>query len=579
MKEDGEMGLRALLALLASAAIWALPANPPRANTPPKEDQFTVKVPMRDGVRLVTRVLKLSGSPRQPTILLRTPYQNTDEMFRAYRFYITRGYVVVLQSVRGRNGSEGTFRPMTQEINDGNDTLNWIARQNWSNGKVAMAGGSYLGIAQWRAALSANPHLKAIFPVVSGSDEYEDRFYSTGGAMKLGHRLLWMAENLRVPDVPKILFDEFTRHLPLRTSDKFTTGQKIEFWQEALNHPSYDAYWKSYSVRARADRIDVPAFIVGGWYDNYSEGDLRGFTALSEHSTLNRILIGPWPHDMSVRFPGVDFGPDSAAPIRRFQAQWFEYWLKSQQPQPEVPFAPVRIFVMGENRWRDEKEWPLARTRYTPFYFAGKGNANTANGDGALVSDPRRTDLPDSYKYDPKNPVPTLGGAICCNPKIFAWGPMDQRPAEMRRDVLIFTSEVLKRDMEVTGPVRVTLFASTTVPDTDFTAKLVDVFPDGTARLLCDGIQRLRYRTSLAKPELARPGEIYTMNIDAGVTSNVFRAGHRIRIDISSSNFPRFDRNPNTGRAIADETELRVANQTIYHGRQYPSHVLLPVIP
>jgi putative CocE/NonD family hydrolase len=233
---------------------------------------------------------------------------------------------------------------------------------------------------------------------------------------------------------------------------------------------------------------------------------------------------------------------------------------------------------MGINKWRDEREWPLARTRYTPLYLSGKGNANTANGDGLLTVEPHRSDLPDDFVYDPRRPVPSNGGSICCNSEVFPWGPKDQTGIEARDDVLVFSTPPLKQDIEVTGPIRVVLYASTSQPDTDFTAKLVDVYPNGVAQILTDGILRMRYRNSLEQPVLMRPGEVYQVSIDAGVTSNVFRAGHKIRIEISSSNFPRFDRNPNTGRPIADETELRVANQRVYHGKQYPSYVLLPVI-
>jgi len=240
--------------------------------------------------------------------------------------------------------------------------------------------------------------------------------------------------------------------------------------------------------------------------------------------------------------------------------------------------------VMGVNRWRDEPAWPLARARSTPFYLSSDGEANTLTGDGVLQPKPERANTPsqflsDQFAYDPRNPVPTNGGAVCCDPKIFPWGPMDQRPVEKRKDVLVYSSAPLKQDLEVTGPIRVVLYASTSARDTDFTAKLVDVFPNGEARNLTDGILRIRYRQGLDKPELAQPGEVYPLTIDAGVTSNVFLAGHSIRLEISSSNFPRFDRNPNTGRSFADETTLKKAQQVVYHSRQYPSHILLPVIP
>ena len=557
------------------------------------------RVPMRDGIHLDTNVYHPAGAARYPAILIRTPYGKAADFPTAYSSFIQHGYAVVMQDVRGRYGSEGVFDALSQEGPDGYDTLNWIAAQPWSDGKVGMIGGSYLGIAQWQVALLNNPHLKAIFPVVSGSDDYLDRFYSPGGAMKLGHRLLWLSQNLTPAGVVKPKFGDYIGHLPLRTSDRAATSQTLPIYQTVLEHPTYDSFWKEHSVRENISRVRVPVFSVGGWYDNYVESDLEAFAALhkaGKPDDKHRIMIGPWPHNMSSPFSGVGFGNDSGAPIRAYQIAWFDHWLKGTPEEAahytahytpwawhnvraEVDEAPVHIFVMGVNRWRDEQEWPLARTRYTALYLASKGHANTGKGDGGLAWNFEKKAKPDQFTYDPRDPAPTMGGAVCCDPKVFPWGPMDQRPVEKRKDVLVYTSDPLKQDLEVTGPVRVLLYASTTAPDTDFTAKLIDVFPSGEARNLTDGLLRVRYRHGLDKAEPADPGEIYPLNIDAGVTSNVFLAGHRIRVEISSSNFPRFDRNPNTGRALADETILKKAQQTIYHSRMYPSRVLLPVVP
>jgi len=331
-------------------------------------------------------------------------------------------------------------------------------------------------------------------------------------------------------------------------------------------------------VRAHLDRVRIPVFSIAGWYDVFAESDLAAFSGLRQRSSVGRIIIGPWPHNMSIKFDNVDFGADSRAPVRRMQVEWFDQWLKSKDTAL-MSRPPVRLFVMGTNRWRDEREWPLARARETPLYFDGKGRANTLGGDGVLIGRPRRASSPDHFEFDPAHPVPTTGGSVCCNPRIFPWGPMDQRAVERREDVLVYTTPPLKSDLEVTGPVRVVLYVETSAPDTDFTAKLVDVFPNGEARNLTDGILRMRYRASLGNAELARPGEIYKLTIDAGVTSNVFLKGHAVRVEISSSNFPRFDRNPNTGRAIADENVMRKALQTVYHDREHPSQLLLPVIP
>ena len=559
-----------LLTLIATAAIPFVAAVGPRV------EKSTVRIPMRDAVRLSANVFLPAGGGRVPVILARTPYGKGTALYGGYELFVNNGYAVVIEDVRGRGQSEGRFLPMTQEVNDGDDTIRWIARQPWSNGRVAMAGASYLGIAQWKAALSGNPALRAIAPVVSGDDDYYDRMYSRGGGLKLVHRLAWIGATLRAPGFHRPPLNSYVNHLPERTSDRFVTGRSIGFWQDAMNHPSYDDYWHSISTRDRLHDVRAPVFIIGGWYDNYVESDLDAFMTIHGRVPA-RILIGPWPHDTTVRFTTVDPGPDAVAPLRGMELEWFNRWVKGIEPDEEP--APVRIFVMGENRWRDEHEWPLKRTRYTRWYLAGQGRANSLEGDGELVLEPRHHDATDRFSYDPNHPAPTLGGSVCCSAKVFPWGPMDQRPAEARKDVLVYTSEPLAHDLEVTGPVRAYLYVSTSAPDTDFTAKLVDVYPDGRAINLCDGILRLRYRESLAKPVLAEPDEMYRIEIEVGVTSNVFRAGHRIRLDVSSSNFPRFDRNPNTGRPIPDEKQLRSAKQEVFHGRQHPSYVLLPVIP
>ena len=535
-------------------------------------------VAMRDGTRLSTNVFLPKTGGRFPTVLVRTPYGKGNDLLESWRSFPERGYAVVVQDVRGRYQSSGSFGSMTQESDDGSDTLDWIARQDWSNGNVAMMGGSYLGMVQWRAALSRNPHLKAIFPVVAGCDEYRDRYYSRGGALKLGHRMLWLHENMRKAGAPTLDFRLFTKVLPLRFADRAATGQVLPLFQNALRHPNYDSYWKRTSTCQALDGVRVPAFIVGGWYDNYVQSDLDAYQALRRQGVPARILIGPWPHNMAQRFPQVDYGPNAMAPVRNFQMEWFDRWTRTPQTQM-AERAPVKLFTMGSNQWRDEAEWPLARTRYTPLFLASGGNANSSRGNGQLSRTVAVKQRTDRFVYDPLDPVPTQGGAVCCNPRVFPWGPLDQREVEKRQDVLVYTSEVLTRDVEATGLVRAILYVSTTATDTDFTAKLVDVFPSGEARLLTDGILRLRYRRSLEKPVLAEPGRVYPITVDVGVTSNVFLAGHRIRLEVASSNFPKFDRNLNTGRPMAEEDKPKTATQTIYHDAQHPSHLLLPVIP
>jgi hypothetical protein len=528
---------------------------------------------MRDGIDLVANVFRPEGTARLPTILIRTPYGKGSELRPNYRAFVEHGYALVVQDVRGRYKSEGVFDPLRQEVADGEDTLSWIAHQEWSNQRVGMTGASYLGITQWKAALSPSPYLKAIFPIVAGDDDYFDRFYSHGGALKLGHRLEWLSENLRVPAF-KPDFDRFVLEMPLRNADRLATGHAIDFFQQALNHPAYDAFWKSISTREQLDRVRVPVFAAAGWYDNFAESDLEAFSILRRKGRVCHLMVGPWPHDLFYHFGNLDFGAASRPPLRQIQFDWFDRWLLPPSAGHETAHGtepPLRIFVMGANRWRDEQEWPLARAVATPFFLTSHGKA--------LEPKPPRRATPDRFVYDPADPVPTAGGNVCCNPMRIPWGPRDQRAVERRPDVLVYTTAPLKRPIEVTGPIRVVLYVSTSAPDTDFTAKLVDVSPNGSAVNLSDGILRLRYRDSLERPALAQPGQVYPITIDAGVTSNEFARGHRIRLEVSSSNFPHYDRNPNTGRPIADEKETRRAWQTVYHDRSRPSHLLLPVIP
>jgi len=529
------------------------------------ESQLNVRVPMRDGIHLSTNVF-VPGAGRHPAILVRTPYGKGPGLSDFYRGWVLHGYTFVIQDTRGRHDSEGTFHVFGQEGPDGEDTLNWIARQTWSDGSVGMVGGSYLGIAQWELAVRGNPHLKAIFPTVAGCDAYFDRFYSRGGAMKLAHRLSWMAENVRTPGLFEPELKSYIWHLPVRTADRSATGQVVDWYRVAMDHPDYDSFWRSVSVREKLSRVRVPVFAVGGWYDNYAQSDLEAFGILRSLGREAHVLIGPWGHNMSERIPGIDLGPNASIPVRTLQYAWFDHWLKGKEMSA---FAPVRIFVTGENAWHDEEDWPPPDARLTSLFLQSKGR---------LGQGPERKTRTDQFAYNPRDPVPTRGGSICCNAKLLPPGPLDQRPVESRADVLVYTGSSLKDPVEIAGTVRAQLFVSTSTPDTDFTVKLVDVWPEGAAREITSGILRLRYRNGLEKSVLARPGETYKIGLDAGVAAHVFLRKHRIRVEVSSSNFPRFDRNFNTGRPVETETEMRVAQQTVYLGGRSASAVLLPVV-
>jgi hypothetical protein len=374
-------------------------------------------------------------------------------------------------------------------------------------------------------------------------------------------------------------------HLPLTSIDVLELRRFAPGYYEMLNHPSHDTYWDTFDIEARHERFQTPAYHLTGWYDTLLTGTLRNFTGLRANAATDsarrnqRLIVGPWTHARptlkSTKIGDLDYGPNAGMAAQELYERWFAYWLQGGDSSV-IAGAPVKIFVMGENAWRDEHEWPLARAKATAFYMHSGGQANTLDGDGTL-STTAPADEPaepaDRYTYDPRDPVPTgaIGG--------YSRSPSDQRNTEKRRDVLVYTSAPLDRDLEVTGPLSLTLWMASSARDTDFTAKLVDVFPDGTARALNDGILRARYRHSRSKPELLAPGEPMEITIDIGATSNLFKAGHRIRLDVSSSNFPRFDRNPNTGGTFGEDADLRRADQTIFHNSRRPSRLVLPVVP
>ena len=407
-----------------------------------------------------------------------------------------------------------------------------------------------------------------------------------GGALQLSELMTWgMRTHGRTAQ--SIDFQNWTeafRSLPLIDVDE-AAGRHLEFWKDWLRHPAYDEYWAHLDDEKRWGQIVVPAFNMGGWYDLYATQTFTNFNGLRRHggspqARQSRITVGPWPHALSQspRTGDVDSGTHSMVDLEAEELRWFDYWLKGID-NGIVDEPPLRLFIMGVNEWRDEREWPLSRTEWQNWYLSSEGQANSLLGDGILTTQEPGDQTPDEFTYDPHYPVQTNGGNNCCSPHIVPWGPYDQRPVEMRGDVLCYTSAPLDDDLEVTGPIEVVLHAATDGADTDWTAKLVDVAPSGYAVNLCDGIIRARYRESMSEPSLLEPGEVYAYTIDTGVTGNVFRKGHRIRLEISSSNFPRFDRNPNTGRDIGTDAEVRPAQQTVHHSRACPSHIQLPVIP
>ena len=568
------------------------------ADVPPRNDILLdnhVPVRMRDGVTLYADVYRPTGNERHPVILSITPY-STERFPTAYDaavYFAQRGYVYVFQDVRGRHESEGVWTPFVNDEKDAYDTVEWAAKQPWSDGKVAMQGGSYLGQNQWRAAQANPPSLVTIFPMVASTSIYHD-WITLNGGWRLSFNFGWgpVRQESRIMQNPgphtvdglrAIHYDQVQRHLPLNTMQQLV-GRNASFYDEWLANPDYNSYWKAFNVEERFDKIAVPAHTFGGWFDIFSQGTLRGYVGMSQKGATDRarrmshLVIGPWGHGPSQKYGALDFGPTANVDALPLQLRWYDYWLKGID-NGLASEAPVKLFVMGRNEWVYEREYPLARTDYRPLYFSSGGKANTAAGDGRLAwTKPAGASSPDRFRYDPDNPVPSVGGNNCCGTPTAA-GPQDQRPVEERRDVLVYTTDVLQEELEVTGPVKVVLYAASDAVDTDFVAKLVDVHPDGSSYNMAEGILRARYRESLTQSTPLKPGQVYRLEIDLVGTSVAFLRGHRIRVQVTSSHFPQFDRNPNTGAAFGTTAAVKVAEQTIYHDGERASHVVLPVIP
>jgi putative CocE/NonD family hydrolase len=565
------------LSLIVLSLLLVLVA-PVRAEEPVFPDTLVVRyhnmVPMRDGVRLATDVYLPAGEQAYPTLLVRDIYTNGSSAARQRyaRWATANGYAFVFQSTRGRYDSEGNWYPYFQEIADGDDTISWIAEQPWSDGKVGMFGTSYLASVQWLAALGNNPALVAIAPAMSPGNYYRDVAYP-GGAFSLLSRASWGIGLVgsRTNQTYPIDWVSAIEHLPLETLDA-SLGFDVRHFRDWLAHPEYDDYWKPLNLEARAPEMSVPALNIGGWYDVFLRSTIGSFTTMREEAATpvarkgQRLVIGPWTHGWNKRKVGeLDFGPGAEIDAEAMQLAWFDHWLKGS-PAPEA--APVRLFVMGENVWRDEQEWPLARTRFTDYFL---------HQDGTLSPQrPASESASLSYRYDPADPVPTLGGNIM-RPELR--GPFDQAPLDERADIIRFQTEPFSEPMEITGPVKAVLYASTSGKDTDFMAKLVVVKPDGRAFNLVDGVIRARYRNGFEVPELPEPGTVYRYDIDLWATSYLLSPGDRLRVDVSSSNFPRLARNPNTGAPFAKTVEMIAVEQTIHLSAGQSSHITLPVIP
>ena len=588
---------------------WTHKLSPPQYEI---KFDFDLRVPMRDGVKLSANIWRPKAEGKFPVIFMYTPYDNTSksEYFQGdyighAKYFVPRGYVFAAIDVRGRYDSEGEsylywdpdWRNGKFDGLDVHDSLTWLGEQPWSSGKVGMTGGSYLGVVQWLGAPLGNPYLAALIPYVNTDDQYYSVFQD--GAFRL---YVWLSllgglsnhSRSNNSDLSTDFWDweKLYRLLPLRSMDEALLGQKDQVWQDNMDHPDNDSYWRfSVGERLRPGeagpgkyaQVQVPTLNITGWYDVVQQGTINNYLGMVRHGPeelrrKHHLIVGPWVHGVGRRKVGdLDFGPEAEVDFRPIELRWFDYWLKGiDNGIMEEP--PVNIFVMGENRWRREQEWPPGRARETRFYFQSSGRANSRFGLGTLSTAPPGDEMEDTFVYDPERPVPSYGGNLCCGPDADSDGPRDQRPIQRRDDILVYTGEALEKDIEVTGRVLVKLFASSSAGDTDFTAKLVDVHPNGYAQHLLDGIIRARYRNSFQKPELITPGQIYEYTIDLWSVSHVFEKGHKIQLEISSSNFPHYDRNPNTGHKFGEDAEVEKATQKIYHDRLHASHILLPVV-
>jgi putative CocE/NonD family hydrolase len=543
-----------------------------------------VRIPMRDGVELVADVYRPDSPERFPALVLRTPYNKRGSGEEdSSKWFAERGYVVVNQDVRGRYLSAGEFYAFRNEPNDGFDTDEWVAKQPWSNGKIGTLGGSYLGYTQLTQGIQGSKHLVSMATDVTSSDIYHGWIY-VDGAFHLGFTLEWGAGTIFENRGQNGEADYL--HLPIITADQ-VLGNINPHYRDWLQHPRRsDPYWDDISFEREAHKITAPIVVATGWFDIFLRGTLQDHVNIvkegaSELARNNHhLVIGPWTHFKTHGTRtggGIDFGPEAVLNGWKLYLAWHDRFLKGiENGIDERP--PLTLFIMGENKWRYENEWPLARTQYTKYYIASGGKANSAKGNGKLGTELPTGAETDQFVYDPASPVPTLGGNLCCSS--VSRGMHDHQEIEARDDVLVYTTPELTEPVEVTGPISMKLYASTSAKDTDWVARLVDVYPDGRAYNLQDGVLRARYRNGEDEPaSLLEPGEIYEYDIDMWATSNVFLPGHRIRLEITSSNFPRFDRNLNTGEDPAIGTRMEKAEQTIYHSDEHPSHVILPLIP
>ncbi len=593
------------ISIFVSVVLFSLPNSLKAQASPPAVSadiiiQHDVPMKTRDGVTLYADIYRPKSSEKFPVILMRTPYDKSVDWAVAPAFRIVpRGYVVIIQDVRGRYTSEGEWYPFRHEQADGYDAVEWAASLPYSDGKIGMMGASYVGATQMLAAIAQPPHLAAIAPNMTASN-YHDGWTYQSGAFEQWFDENWtsqLAQNtltrlidentnalVGVPTLPLIDYPVFNfGQLPANAQ---LTQKLAPYYLDWLAHPDYDDYWKQWSIEEHFSKISVPMLQVGGWYDIFNAGTLRDYMGAKKYGateaarTQQHLLIEIGGHaGFGRRIGDVDFGPHATENgYTNVILDWYDFLFKGIQNEFATD-KPVKLFVMGANEYRQEDDWPPPQAKFTKYFLHSSGKANSLRGDGSLSTSSPKSETADTYIYNPANPAPTIGGPLCCDEKHMEPGPRDQRAVENRDDVLIYSIGPLSHDLEVTGPVTADLYVKSSAVDTDFTGKLVDVGPDGFAQDLTEGILRMRYRASPEHAELMNPEQVYEITLDLWATSNVFLRGHTLRLEISSSNFPRFDRNLNTGEEIRFERNYVAATNTVLHDAQHPSALILPIMP
>ncbi len=559
-----------------------------------------VMVPMRDGVKLAADIYRPKGADKTPAILVRTPYKK-DMLELEGRFWARRGFSYAVQDCRGRFSSQGSWEPFVHEPADGYDTVEWLAAQPWCTGKVGMIGASYVGWVQWWAASARPPHLVTIIPNVAPPEPFYNIPYEYGAFFLWG--AMWWADVLESnatadasgAAITRTLtkkYGQLLRSLPVVELDKKILEKENKYWRAWIDHPTEDSYWARAKFWEGLKTAPIPVFHQSGWFDGDGIGTKLNYAKMRSYGHPNqKLTLGPWGHtDTAMRVAGSrQFGPAAIVDLKRDYLRWFDYWLKDKASKI-LEDPPVQLFVMNTEKWLKGAEYPLPGTKFQMLYLASSGKANTSKGDGRLSwNAPKETEAPDRYFYDPGDPTP--------DPRAYEESEADEKRVrslqerqkeaeehhakvtETRQDILVYVTEPMEAPLTIAGPVSAKLHASTSAKDTDWFMLLSEVTPEGKIQSLAQGKVRARYRESMAKPKLLKPGKTYEYSIDLWQTGITLQKGSRLRVEVASAAFPIFSRNLNTGGHNEKDTKWVKAEQTIFHDASRPSHLLLPVIP